>query len=134
MGAGAMSMGPGGSTQALFDAIAAHQGLQKLTILRPDGMGDPLRRVQTAMIARCMHTNRHLIAVHLRRCGMWSDTLAALVPPGVCPNVKRLKLDGQSLGYLSGEGGEGKGRGGERTEGRGEEDRQLQARRGEGRG
>jgi hypothetical protein len=33
---------------------------------------------------------------------MWTDTLAALVPPYQCPHLKNLKLDGNSLGYLSG--------------------------------
>ncbi len=47
-------------------------------------------------------TNPTITSLHLRRCGMWTDTLAALVPPYQCPHLKNLKLDGNSLGYLSG--------------------------------
>lgn len=91
---------PGGSE--VLAAVSRHVGLQKLTIVRPDGMGEPLRKPQCQQLATAMHRNKHLRALHLRRCGLWTDSLSALVPPASCPNVERLKLDGNSLGYLSG--------------------------------
>jgi Ran GTPase-activating protein (RanGAP) involved in mRNA processing and transport len=86
----------------ILQAVANHPGLQKLTIVRPDGMGEPLRKAQCTLIGQSVFQNKNIVALHLRRCGMWTDTLSALVPPGPCFHVKRLKLDGNSLGYLSG--------------------------------
>lgn len=102
-----------------------------------------VRKSQCAIIARAMVECRSLSSVHLRRAGMWTDTLAALVPPqgwcdearrvqihgrhpaqepsshrhypqlclrtrdfcpfalAVCPNMKNIKLDSNSLAYLS---------------------------------
>lgn len=93
--------GPGGPD--LLHAISQHPHLQKLTIVRPDGMGEPLRKAQCTLIGQAVYNNKNIVALHLRRCGMWTDTLSALVPPGPATHVKRLKLDGNSLGYLSGE-------------------------------
>ena len=92
--------GAGGND--VLTAVATHVALSKLTIVRPEGMGDPLRKAQCSLLSAAMVRNTRLTALHLRRCGMWTDTLSALVPPAECPHIKRLKLDGNSLGYLSG--------------------------------
>lgn len=91
---------PGGSE--LLNVVGWHAGLQKLTIVRPEGMGEPLRKPQCQQLALAVCRNHSLRALHLRRCGLWTDSLLALVPPNVCPHLTRLKLDGNSLGYLSG--------------------------------
>lgn len=93
--------GSGGG--GIITALAKHAGLQKVTIVRPDGMGEPLRKAQCTALGAMVLANKGIVALHLRRCGMWTDTLAALVPAGICHHVQRLKLDGNSLGYLSGE-------------------------------
>ncbi len=91
---------PGGSD--VLVALCRAQGLRKLTIIRPEGLGEPIRKAQCALLARVLVRCRTLQSLHLRRAGMWTDTLAALVPPSVCPNINNLKLDSNSLGYLSG--------------------------------
>lgn len=79
---------------------------------------------------QAMANCKTLTSVHLRRAGMWFDTLASLIPPVVCPQIKvsqsrcsrlshsvkshyyslimvvrfllqNLKLDSNSLAYLS---------------------------------
>jgi hypothetical protein len=89
--------------QEVLHAVAKHPTLQKLTIVRPDGMGEPLRKPQCVLLGQAIFNNHSLRALHLRRCGLWTDSLSALVPPSTCHNLARLKLDGNSLGYLSGE-------------------------------
>ena len=42
------------------------------------------------------------VSLHLRRVGLWTDGLSALVPASTVKTLRRLKLDGNSLGYLSG--------------------------------
>lgn len=92
--------GPAGAE--IIKALGAHASLQKVTIVRPEGVGEPLRKAQCALLAAAVHANRSIIALHLRRCGLWTDTLQALAPAGVCAHLLRLKLDSNSLGYLSG--------------------------------
>ena len=90
-------------TVTLIQAIGMHMGLQKLTIVRPDGAGEVLRQPQCREIGSALASSPSLWSLHLRRCGLWADSLAALVPPWTCPRVTSIKLDGNSLGYLSGE-------------------------------
>lgn len=90
---------PGG-TDVLM-ALAAHPALRKLTVLRPEGMGEPVRKAQCAAIALVMQHCATLRSVHIRRAGMWTDTLAALAPAVEAPNIECLKLDSNSLAYLS---------------------------------
>ena len=91
---------PGGAE--LIEAVAVHGTISKLTIVRPDGIGEPLRKGHCSLLGLALVRNKHLMALHLRRCGLWTDSLSALVPPAVAPHVQRLKLDGNSLGYLAG--------------------------------
>lgn len=72
---------PGGSE--LIEAVASHSSLCKLTVVRPDGVGEPLRKGHCALIGSAIVRNRNLAALHLRRCGLWTDSLSALVPPAV---------------------------------------------------
>jgi hypothetical protein len=90
---------PGGAE--VLVALGRHRGLQKLTIMRPEGMGEPIRKPMCALVAGAMVSCRTLSSVHLRRAGMWTDTLSALVPAVPCPNIRNLKLDSNSLAYLS---------------------------------
>jgi hypothetical protein len=87
--------------QEVLRALAQHPFLQKLTVVRPDGHGELLRRSQCEGLSDMLSRSRSLTAIHLRRCGMWADALASLVPSEMCPSVVRVKLDGNSLGYLS---------------------------------
>ena len=82
-------------------AIGRHGKLQKLTIMRPEGMGEPIRKAQCAVLSQVMVQCTSLYSLHLRRAGMWTDTLAALVPAQAAPNVRNIKLDSNSLAYLS---------------------------------
>lgn len=86
----------------VLSSLSRAHGLQKVTIMRPEGVGEPLRKAHCVLIGRAMHACTSLHSVHLRRAGMWTDTLAALRPPAPCPNIRNLKLDSNSLGYLSG--------------------------------
>ena len=90
---------PGGS--AVLAAISRHPALRKLTVLRPEGMGEPIRKNQCQLIGEAMVACRTLYSVHIRRAGMWTDTLAALQPPASVPNITCIKLDSNSLAYLS---------------------------------
>ena len=90
---------PGG--QDVLQAIGRHGRLQKLTIMRPEGMGEPIRKAQCAVLAQVMVQCSSLFSLHLRRAGMWTDTLAALVPERTAPNIRNIKLDSNSLAYLS---------------------------------
>jgi hypothetical protein len=86
---------------AVLAALARHPRLRKLTILRPEGIGEPIRKNQCVLIGKAMTECRSLVSVHIRRAGMWTDTLAALTPPRVALNITCLKLDSNSLAYLS---------------------------------
>jgi hypothetical protein len=97
---GLLSGGDGGA--ALLDAVAAHGSLAKLTVVRPDGVGEPMRKAHCAALAVAMVRNPRLSSLHLRRVGLWTDSLSALVPAATVPTLRKLKLDGNSLGYLSG--------------------------------
>lgn len=77
-------------------------GLTKITICRPDGLGEPLRKAHCAALGRALVANTTVASLHLRRAGLWTDSVAALVPPSPCPHLVNLKLDSNSLGYLSG--------------------------------
>jgi hypothetical protein len=90
-----------GGTEVI-DAVGNHDSICKLTILRPEGIGEALRKGICANIGLALTRNKHLVALHLRRCGLWTDSLSALVPSISCPHLTRLKLDGNSLGYLAG--------------------------------
>jgi hypothetical protein len=90
---------PGGTE--VLAAVGRHARLQKLTIMRPEGMGEPIRKSQCAVLAQVMVQSRSLYSLHLRRAGMWTDTLAALVPAVTAPNIRNIKLDSNSLAYLS---------------------------------
>ena len=78
---------PGGSE--LIEAVASHSSLCKLTVVRPDGVGEPLRKGHCALIGSAIVRNRNLAALHLRRCGLWTDSLSALVPPAVRDDDER---------------------------------------------
>ena len=67
---------------AVLQAIGRHGKLQKLTIMRPEGMGEPIRKAQCAVLAQVMVQCASLFSLHLRRAGMWTDTLAALATGG----------------------------------------------------
>lgn len=108
------SQPPAARSVTLLGAVGLHLGLQKLTVVRPDGTGEVLRQPQCRDIGAAVAASASLWSLHLRRCGLWSDSLAALVPPSPCPRVTSVKLDGNSLGYLSGECGRGRGAGGGR--------------------
>lgn len=95
----ALISSPGGLEVLL--ALGRTVALQKLTIMRPEGMGEPLRKSQCAIIAQLMVSCKQLYSVHLRRAGLWTDSLSALCPASVCPNIRNLKLDSNSLAYLS---------------------------------
>jgi hypothetical protein len=97
---GLLSGGDGGG--ALLDAVAAHGSLAKLTVVRPDGVGEPMRKAHCASLAVAIVKNTRLSSLHLRRVGLWTDSLSALVPACTVVTLRRLKLDGNSLGYLSG--------------------------------
>ncbi len=101
-GAGASASIGAGTITDLTTALANAKHLAKLTIVRPDGMGEPIRKNQCLAIAVMLAANKNIHSLHIRRCGMWTDTLDALVPPMKCPHLESLKLDGNSLGYLSG--------------------------------
>jgi Leucine-rich repeat (LRR) protein len=90
---------PGGND--VLAAVGSHGHIQKLTIMRPEGMGEPIRKSQCAVLAQVMVQNKSLYSLHLRRAGMWTDTLAALVPSRPTPNIRNIKLDSNSLAYLS---------------------------------
>jgi len=90
---------PGGND--VLAAVGSHGHIQKLTIMRPEGMGEPIRKSQCAVLAQVMVQNKSLYSLHLRRAGMWTDTLAALVPARPTPNIRNIKLDSNSLAYLS---------------------------------
>ena len=90
---------PGGS--AVLAALSRHPALRKLTVLRPEGMGEPIRKNQCHLISEAMVACRTLYSVHIRRAGMWTDTLAALQPLVTVPNITCIKLDSNSLAYLS---------------------------------
>ena len=90
---------PGGND--VLAAVGSHGHIQKLTIMRPEGMGEPIRKSQCAVLAQVMVQNKNLFSIHLRRAGMWTDTLAALVPSRPTPNIRNIKLDSNSLAYLS---------------------------------
>jgi hypothetical protein len=90
---------PGGND--VLAAVGTHGHIQKLTIMRPEGMGEPIRKSQCAILAQVMVQNKNLFSIHLRRAGMWTDTLAALVPARPTPNIRNIKLDSNSLAYLS---------------------------------
>lgn len=92
--------GPGGLD--VLTAVGRHPFLQRLTLVRPEGTGEPLRKVHAVAIGIAMGTNRRLASVHLRRCGIWADVLASLLPPKPVPQLTSLKIDGSSIGYLSG--------------------------------
>ena len=92
----------GDGASALFAAVAAHGTLSKVTIVRPDGIGEPLRKAHCAALSVAIVKNTHLVSLHLRRVGLWTDGLSALVPASTVKTLRRLKLDGNSLGYLSG--------------------------------
>ena len=96
----ALVSSPGGLE--VLEAVARHPALRKLTVLRPEGLGEPIRKLHCAVIARVMVACKTLQSVHIRRAGMWTDTLAALQPPKDAPNITCLKLDSNSLAYLSG--------------------------------
>lgn len=48
----------GDAGAALLDAVAAHGSLMKLTIVRPDGVGEPLRKSHCAALAVAMVKNK----------------------------------------------------------------------------
>lgn len=64
-------------------------------------MGEPIRKHHCTSLASIMVNCKSLHSLHLRRAGMWTDTLAALVPSQNCPNIQNIKLDSNSLAYLS---------------------------------
>ena len=71
-------------------------------MVRPDGVGEPMRKAHCASLAVAIVKNTRLSSLHLRRVGLWTDSLSALVPACTVVTLRRLKLDGNSLGYLSG--------------------------------
>jgi len=90
---------PGGGEVLL--ALGAHPAIKKFTLMRPEGMGEPVRKIHCQALAQAMQASKTLYSVHIRRAGMWTDTLQALTPHGPCPNITCLKLDSNSLAYLS---------------------------------
>ena len=90
---------PGGID--ILQTIPCHHTLQKLTIIRPEGMGEPIRKHHCILLANIMVKCKTIHSIHLRRAGMWTDTLAALVPSEICNNIHNIKLDSNSLAYLS---------------------------------
>ena len=83
-------------------AVGTHSGLEKLTIARPEGMGEPLRSHSCSLISKALTNSGSLWSIHIRRCALTYDTLSNLTPSVVCPRVKSLKLDSNSLGYAAG--------------------------------
>jgi len=93
-------LSPGGTDVLL--ALATHARLEKVTIVRPGGVGAALGAANCALLARAMERSPSLRELHLRRCAMYTEELQALVPAAPCPNIRGLKLDGNFLGFLSG--------------------------------
>lgn len=51
-------------------AISRHPSLEKLTIIRPEGLGEPVRKAQCVLIGAAMVSCKTLHSVHIRRAGM----------------------------------------------------------------
>ena len=66
------SLANGDAGVGILTAVATHTSLQKLTIARPDGHGEPLRAPQCALIGKAMAANTSLWSVHVRRCALWT--------------------------------------------------------------
>lgn len=86
----------------VLEAVRVHGGLRKLTIVRPDGRGTPLERAECRALARAVASNCRLTALHLRVCGVKSESLRGLLEPveggGDIGHITHLRLDGNYLG------------------------------------
>ena len=80
-------------------SIAAHPKLERLTVVRKDGIGEPLKKITCTKMVKLLSTLKH---IGIRRCGMWADSLGELTPHEKCPNLLSLKIYGNSIGYLAG--------------------------------
>lgn len=90
---------PGGGE--ILSALGHHPSLRKLTLMRPEGMGEPMRKSHCQLLAQAMVISRSLASIHIRRAGLWTDALISLTPSHPCPHITCLKLDSNSLAYLS---------------------------------